>query len=817
MGAAAACHRSQEEAEVEDYYTIHEKLGVGSFAVVKRLVRKNDKKEFAVKIVKKKNLNAQELLCLRDEVEIMFKIQHPNIVQLYEIFDTPKCVFMIMELLTGGELFQKIAECGSFSEREAAKVVKDVTEGILYLHKQGIVHRDLKPENILYRSRSPKSDIVITDFGLAKYLKNPTSQAMTSVCGTPLYAAPEILTGEPYGPEVDLWSVGVILYILLCGAPPFQEKTKGGRSLYTQITRGKFNFDDPIWKKISLQAKDIVSGLLKVDRKKRYTTAQILRHPWVTGKEASSRKFPEKFTKNLKEYNIQRSSRLQMSRLEGSDDVIDISVGGVPKKKKKKKKKKQREQSDQSDRATMYEMFDKWYSQAKKPSSQNMSPSQWNSQSHSSLKSSGFWPRPVHNHSTHSGRPSYPNSSYRSHYSNPYYPRPSTPNSYHSSYRRQYPNRPEQPPNYTSIYNGSSSQRRLEAYPSVSSMEFEQYKQRRQMSGRYDPAPTNPAPDHAPDHAPGSARYDPPEIVSADYSDVMKDKESSLPPEHRPPPPPESVHHDDTHDRSDRSRSASVVPVYQEGSPNNNNYHFTSGSENFHSSVRSTDSSSYERHTSVKQAAPAQTQTAPAPAQPPVTINVIHDYRGDPAARAHHGVSVPGGSVNPSIYTSSQPASTYRGESYHTPGYHPPSHHPPSHYPPSRTPAASVHPPDSGSIYSYYRPPRPREVRDDMYLHRRPKQNNHQWRDDTGVNYYHWRDQNAKKTSRPTRSMVSSRHSARTYAPGYSHSHRSMNSRHSDYPRRSQFYSRRSHYPRSSYGGSEYSRYSYGSSYRTRY
>merc|ERR1712147_382626 len=93
---------------------------------------------------------------------------------------------------------------------------------------------------ILYRSRSPKSDIVITDFGLAKYLKNPTSQAMTSVCGTPLYAAPEILTGEPYGPEVDLWSVGVILYILLCGAPPFQEKTKGGRSLYTQITRGKF-------------------------------------------------------------------------------------------------------------------------------------------------------------------------------------------------------------------------------------------------------------------------------------------------------------------------------------------------------------------------------------------------------------------------------------------------------------------------------------------------------------------------------------------------------------------------------------------------
>ena len=144
------------------------------------------------------------LFVLKVVMFALVEIQHPNIVQLYEIFDTPKCVFMVMELLTGGELFEKIAECGSFSEREAAKVVKDVTEGILYLHKQGIVHRDLKvnlalphktffaeccePENILYRSTSPKSDIVITDFGLAKYLKNPTTQAMTSVCGTPLYA-----------------------------------------------------------------------------------------------------------------------------------------------------------------------------------------------------------------------------------------------------------------------------------------------------------------------------------------------------------------------------------------------------------------------------------------------------------------------------------------------------------------------------------------------------------------------------------------------------------------------------------------------------
>jgi len=289
--------------EITKYYDIKEKLGTGSFATVKRAVRKSDGKQYAIKVIKKNKLNAEELAVVHDEVEIMHKLNHENCVLLYEMFDTPKKIYMVMELLTGGELFDRIVQKGSYSEKEASDLVRDIVSAIAYLHSIGIVHRDLKPENLIYLSQKPDSPIKITDFGLAKYRAGKLD-AMTTACGTPGYVAPEVLKNEPYDKAVDLWSMGVILYILLCGFPPFYHESTA--ALYKQIKKGEYDFPDPYWTDISDAAKDLVRRLLCVDPKKRYTAKQVLTHPWIAGSVASTKQIGDKHIKRLKALQARR-------------------------------------------------------------------------------------------------------------------------------------------------------------------------------------------------------------------------------------------------------------------------------------------------------------------------------------------------------------------------------------------------------------------------------------------------------------------------------------------------------------------------------
>ena len=232
-------------------------------------------------------MNDEELAVVHDEVEIMHKIQHEHCVQLFEMFETNKKIYMILELLTGGELFDRIVSKGSYSEKEASEVIASVTSAIQYLHNIGVVHRDLKPENLIYLSPADDSPIKITDFGLAKYRSNKASEVsnMTTACGTPGYVAPEVLKNEPYNKAVDMWSLGVILYILLCGFPPFYHESTA--ALYKQIKKGQYDFPSPYWDEISDSAKDLVRALLTVDPKHRYTAAQVLAHPWITGGASS--------------------------------------------------------------------------------------------------------------------------------------------------------------------------------------------------------------------------------------------------------------------------------------------------------------------------------------------------------------------------------------------------------------------------------------------------------------------------------------------------------------------------------------------------
>lgn len=280
---------SLKGGEVHKNYEFKEALGSGSFAVVKRAIKKSDKTEYAIKCIKKAKLSEEELAVVHDEVTIMHKIQHENCVRLFEMYESKKKVYMVIELLAGGELFDRIVSKGSFSEKEASDVIKSLAGAILYLHGIGIVHRDLKPENLLYATTKDNSPIKITDFGLAKLKpdKDTSTQKMNTACGTPGYVAPEVLMNTSYGPAVDLWSLGVILYILLCGFPPFYHESTN--ALYKQIKKGQYDFPSPYWDNISDSAKNLIAALLTVDPKKRLGPQGILDHPWVSGGKASSK------------------------------------------------------------------------------------------------------------------------------------------------------------------------------------------------------------------------------------------------------------------------------------------------------------------------------------------------------------------------------------------------------------------------------------------------------------------------------------------------------------------------------------------------
>jgi len=159
------------------------------------------------------------LALLEREIDIMKKLQHPNIIQLMEVVDTPDTLYLVLEFVSGGELFDAIVNKGSYSETDAAKIVRQIMEAIQYVHSLGIAHRDLKPENLLLSGEEGKADFIkIADFGLSKDFGE---EQLSTSCGTPDYVAPEVLMGEPYDKSVDIWSIGVITYVLLCGFPPF--------------------------------------------------------------------------------------------------------------------------------------------------------------------------------------------------------------------------------------------------------------------------------------------------------------------------------------------------------------------------------------------------------------------------------------------------------------------------------------------------------------------------------------------------------------------------------------------------------------------
>ncbi|NWU23400.1 KCC1G kinase, partial [Dyaphorophyia castanea] len=272
----------KQTSNIRKTFIFMEALGSGAFSEVFLVKQKSTGKLFALKCIKKSPLNRDS--SLENEIAVLKKIKHENIVTLEDIYESTTHFYLVMQLVSGGELFDRILERGVYTEKDASLVIQQVLTAVKYLHENGIVHRDLKPENLLYLTPEENSKIMITDFGLSKMEQ---SGIMSTACGTPGYVAPEVLAQKPYSKAVDCWSIGVITYILLCGYPPFYEETES--KLFEKIKEGYYEFESPFWDDISESAKDFIRHLLEKNPSVRFTCEEALRHPWINGNTALHR------------------------------------------------------------------------------------------------------------------------------------------------------------------------------------------------------------------------------------------------------------------------------------------------------------------------------------------------------------------------------------------------------------------------------------------------------------------------------------------------------------------------------------------------
>ncbi|XP_027364204.1 calcium-dependent protein kinase 32-like [Abrus precatorius] len=259
-------------------YELGQELGRGEFGITYLCMDRETKEEMACKsILKKKLRTAIDIEDVRREVEIMKHLpKHPNIVSLKDTYEDDNAVHLVMELCEGGELFDRIVARGHYTERAAAVVTKTIVEVVQNCHKHGVMHRDLKPENFLFGNKKETAPLKAIDFGLSVFFKQ--GEKFDEIVGSPYYMAPEVLKRN-YGPEVDIWSAGVILYILLCGVPPFWAETEQG--VAQAIIRSVVDFKREPWSKVSDNAKDLVKKMLDPDPQSRLTAQQVLDHPWL--------------------------------------------------------------------------------------------------------------------------------------------------------------------------------------------------------------------------------------------------------------------------------------------------------------------------------------------------------------------------------------------------------------------------------------------------------------------------------------------------------------------------------------------------------
>ncbi|KAL6563759.1 Calcium-dependent protein kinase 8 [Orobanche gracilis] len=299
--------------EINKNYELGREVGRGEFGVTYMCTDMGTGEKYACKSISKKKLRtAIDIEDVRREVEIMKDMpKHPNIVTLKDTYEDDSAVHIVMELCEGGELFDRIVARGHYTERAAAFVMKTIMEVVQMCHRNGVMHRDLKPENFLFANMKETSPLKAIDFGLSVFFK--PGERFNEIVGSPYYMAPEVLKRN-YGPEIDIWSAGVILYILLCGVPPFWAETEQG--VAQAIIRSVIDFKRDPWPNVSDNAKDLVKKMLHPDPSRRLTAQQVLEHPWLQNvKKAPNVSLGETVKARLKQFSVMNKLKKRALRV----------------------------------------------------------------------------------------------------------------------------------------------------------------------------------------------------------------------------------------------------------------------------------------------------------------------------------------------------------------------------------------------------------------------------------------------------------------------------------------------------------------------
>ncbi|KAL6564752.1 Calcium-dependent protein kinase 8 [Orobanche minor] len=311
--------------DINARYDLGRELGRGEFGVTYLCTDVETGEKLACKSISKKKLKtAVDIEDVRREVEIMKCMpNHPNIVTLKAAYEDDNDVHIVMELCEGGELFDRIVARGHYTERAAALVMRTIVEVVQMCHRQGVMHRDLKPENFLFANKKETSPLKAIDFGLSVFFK--PGERFNEIVGSPYYMAPEVLKRN-YGPEVDIWSAGVILYILLCGVPPFWAETEQG--VAQAIIRSAIDFKRDPWPKVSDGAKDLVKKMLDPDPTRRLTAQQVLEHSWLQNiKKAPNVSLGETVKARLKQFSVMNKLKKRALRVVAEHLSVDEVAG----------------------------------------------------------------------------------------------------------------------------------------------------------------------------------------------------------------------------------------------------------------------------------------------------------------------------------------------------------------------------------------------------------------------------------------------------------------------------------------------------------
>ncbi|KAJ2379646.1 Calmodulin-dependent protein kinase cmk2 [Coemansia sp. RSA 2607] len=306
--------------ERKQYYTFGKTLGAGTFGEVREASFNPDGRRVAIKVIKKSALSSDEHMVLK-EIDIVRHLHHPNIVKLLDWFESKDKYYLVFQLCTGGELFQKISDYGHFTEEDARRLIRYAVDAIAYLHKHNIVHRDIKPENLIFLDTSENTPLMLADFGIARIMRSD-DEILNTMCGSFGYAAPEILMREGHGKAVDMWSMGVVTFSVLCGYSPFWQY-EDPRALMTAMRSDNVEFLERFWWGISEHAKDFIRQCLRSNPSERMTAEQALAHPWLAGGDVSSRNLLPDVLEN---FNAKATLRRAVLKLQAVNRLRKLSI-----------------------------------------------------------------------------------------------------------------------------------------------------------------------------------------------------------------------------------------------------------------------------------------------------------------------------------------------------------------------------------------------------------------------------------------------------------------------------------------------------------